>query len=110
MLPRFCLLSRLAPCAALLTLLTLGGCQSLLDARYRDSVPPTQGTLTFPELSDSASVRRNALGMPLIEAHTLPGALFTLGYVHASDRLSQMVGMRLMASGRLARSEEHTSE
>jgi acyl-homoserine-lactone acylase len=102
MLPRFCLLSRLAPCAALLTLLTLGGCQSLLDARYRDSVPPTQGTLTFPELSDSASVRRNALGMPLIEAHTLPGALFTLGYVHASDRLSQMVGMRLMASGRLA--------
>lgn len=103
MLPRpSCLLSPLALCAALLTALTLSGCQSLLDARYRNSVPPTQGTLTFHELADSASVRRNALGMPLIEAHTLPDALFTLGYVHASDRLSQMVGMRLMASGRLA--------
>ena len=92
----------LASRAALLTLLALGGCQSLVDARYRDSLSPTQGTLTFQELADSTSVRRNALGMPLIEARNLPDALFTLGYVHASDRLSQMVGLRLMASGRLA--------
>jgi acyl-homoserine-lactone acylase len=40
--------------------------------------------------------------MPLIETNTFHDALFTLGYVHASDRLSQMMSLRLMAEGRLA--------
>ena len=35
--------------------------------------------------------------MPLIESSSFHDAVFSLGYVHASDRLSQMVGMRLMA-------------
>jgi acyl-homoserine-lactone acylase len=56
----------------------------------------------FRAWAESASVRRNALGMPLIESSTFHDALFTLGYVHAGDRLSQMVGMRLLAQGRLA--------
>ncbi|WP_404944315.1 penicillin acylase family protein, partial [Pseudomonas syringae] len=29
-------------------------------------------------------------------------ALFTLGYVHAGDRIGQMLGMRLLAQGRLS--------
>ncbi|MEX6503167.1 penicillin acylase family protein [Pseudomonas zhanjiangensis] len=80
----------------------LSGCQSLLDSRYSASVAPDQGTVRLKGLAQSATVRRNALGMPLIETSTFHDALFTLGYVHASDRLSQMVGMRLMADGRLA--------
>ncbi len=40
--------------------------------------------------------------MPLIETGTFHDALFALGYVHASDRLSQMVSLRLLAQGRLA--------
>ena len=88
--------------ATTLALLALGGCHSLLDARYRNSLPQTEGTHAFPGLTDSVSLRRNALGMPLIEAGNLPDALFALGYAHASDRLSQMVGLRLMAAGRLA--------
>ncbi|MCQ4273237.1 penicillin acylase family protein [Pseudomonas kuykendallii] len=83
-------------------LLGLAGCQSLLDSRYADSVAPDQGVLRIKGVAESAVVRRNPLGMPLIESGNFHDALFALGYVHASDRLSQMVGMRLMAEGRLS--------
>lgn len=82
--------------------LLLGGCKAFLDGRYADSVAPQAGVLHLSGLAQSAEVRRNALGMPLIESDNLHDALFALGYVHASDRLSQMVGMRLLAEGRLA--------
>lgn len=95
-------LSRLALGAGLASLLGLGGCQSLLDKRYTDSLPPTQGVMRIQGLADTAVVRRNALGMPLIETRNYHDAMFALGYVHAGDRLSQMVGLRLMAGGRLA--------
>src|SRR5690606_1656175 len=72
------------------------------NSRYADSVPPTRGVERIQGLAESTSVRRNALGMPLIESSNFHDALFTLGYVHAGDRLSQMVGMRLLAEGRLA--------
>ena len=84
------------------SLTSLAGCQSLLNSRYADSVPPTRGVERIQGVAESASVRRNALGMPLIESSNFHDALFTLGYVHAGDRLSQMVGMRLLAQGRLA--------
>ncbi|MFI8481696.1 penicillin acylase family protein [Pseudomonas sp. NPDC078700] len=82
--------------------LVLSGCQSFLSSRYGDSVPPDQGIVSVKGLAKGAVVRRNALGMPLIETSTLHDAIFTLGYVHAGDRLSQMVGMRLLAEGRLS--------
>jgi acyl-homoserine-lactone acylase len=82
--------------------LSLTGCQSLLNSQYSSSLAPSQGTVYIKGLSQSVSIRRNALGMPLIESNSFHDALFSLGYVHASDRLSQMVGMRLMAQGRLA--------
>src|SRR5690606_39804115 len=41
-------------------------------------------------------------GKPLIEPSTFHDALVGLGYIHATDRLSQMVSLRLMAQGRLA--------
>jgi acyl-homoserine-lactone acylase len=81
---------------------SLTGCQSFLNSRYSDSVHPDQGIVKIKGLANSVVVRRNPLGMPLIETTTFHDALFALGYVHASDRLSQMVGMRLMAEGRLA--------
>jgi acyl-homoserine-lactone acylase len=89
--------------AALLTaVVTLTGCQSFLNSRYSNSVPPDQGIVQVKGLAQSVVIRRNPLGMPLIETTTFHDALFALGYVHASDRLSQMVGLRLMAEGRLA--------
>jgi acyl-homoserine-lactone acylase len=95
-------LALLAGASALTALVSLSGCQTWLDSRYRDSLPPASGVQPLKGLADSVSVRRNALGMPLIESRSFHDALFALGYVHASDRISQMVGLRLMAQGRLA--------
>ena len=85
-----------------LTAVSLSGCQSFLDKRYSESLVATQGTERVSGLAKSASIRRNALGMPLIESASFHDAIFALGYVHAGDRLSQMVGMRLLAQGRLS--------
>lgn len=82
--------------------ISLSGCQGWLNDRYADSLPPTSGVQPIKGLAESVSIRRNALGMPLIETGTFHDALFAMGYVHASDRLSQMVGLRLMAQGRLS--------
>jgi len=95
-------MAHLSLAAALTAVVTLSGCQSFLQSRYSASVHPDQGTARVQGLAQSVVIRRNALGMPLIETNTFHDALFALGYVHASDRLSQMVGLRLMAEGRLA--------
>lgn len=94
--------TRVTAAAALVGAVSLSGCQSWLDSHYADSLPPTTGIQPVKGLAQSVSIRRNALGMPLIETTTFHDALFALGYVHAGDRLSQMVGMRLMAQGRLS--------
>ncbi|MBD9424266.1 penicillin acylase family protein [Pseudomonas sp. PDM15] len=91
-----------AAAATLCSTLFLSGCQSFLNGRYASSVHPDQGIVRVQGLAQSVVIRRNPLGMPLIETTTFHDALFALGYVHAADRLSQMVGMRLLAEGRLA--------
>ncbi|MBU2257003.1 MAG: penicillin acylase family protein, partial [Gammaproteobacteria bacterium] len=95
-------MAHLSLAAALTAVVALTGCQSFLNSRYSDSVHPDQGIVRVKGLAQSVVIRRNPLGMPLIETTTFHDALFALGYVHASDRLSQMVGLRLMAEGRLA--------
>ncbi|MBO3276350.1 penicillin acylase family protein [Pseudomonas schmalbachii] len=95
-------LSRFGIAATLSAAVSLTGCQTWLSDRYAGSLPPTTGVQPIKGLADNVSIRRNALGMPLIETSTFHDALFAEGYVHASDRLSQMVGLRLMAQGRLA--------
>lgn len=87
---------------AALGLFGLTGCQSFLDSRQQSNQPPATGIVSLQGLATGASIRRNAQGMPLIESSSFHDTLFALGYVHASDRLSQMIGMRLLAEGRLA--------
>ena len=82
------------------TSVVLSGCQSWL--ANGSSVHPTKGNVKLKGLADNVWVRRNALGMPLIESRNFHDALFSLGYLHAADRLSQMIGIRLVAEGRLA--------
>ncbi|MFP3527588.1 penicillin acylase family protein, partial [Pantoea sp. SIMBA_072] len=69
---------------------------------HQDSVPPTSGVQPLKGLAQNVSIRRNAMGAPLIESSSFHDALFSLGYVHAGDRIEQMVAMRLLAQGRLA--------
>ncbi|UVL20480.1 penicillin acylase family protein [Pseudomonas sp. B21-023] len=90
---------RLGSAAALLGLLALGGCQM---GGYQDSVLPNSGVQPLRGLAQNVSVRRNAMGAPLIESGNFHDALFSLGYLHAGDRIEQMVAMRLLAQGRLA--------
>ncbi|WP_460418324.1 penicillin acylase family protein [Pseudomonas sp. microsymbiont 2] len=90
---------RLGKAAALLGLLALGGCQM---GGYQDSVLPNTGVQPLKGLAQNVSVRRNAMGAPLIESGNFHDALFSLGYLHAADRIEQMVAMRLLAQGRLA--------
>lgn len=66
------------------------------------SVDPPVGRTVLPGLSGEASVRRDALGVPLIEAANVADLAYVTGYVMAEDRLAQMVGMTLVAQGRLA--------
>ncbi|MGC7839282.1 penicillin acylase family protein [Pseudomonas wayambapalatensis] len=90
---------RFGTSAVLLGMLGLAGCQM---GGYQDSVPPTTGVQPLKGLAQNVSVRRNAMGAPLIESSSFHDALFSLGYVHAGDRIEQMVAMRLLAQGRLA--------
>lgn len=89
--------------ALLLSALTsaLAGCQ-LFESRAAQSVVPDTGVLRLQGIAQSSHIAKNAAGMPLIESGNLHDLLFTLGYSQASDRLTQMVQLRLLAQGRLA--------
>ena len=93
-------LPRFGVAAAVVGVLSLTGCQ--MNNHASQSLVPTSGVQPLKGLAQNVSVRRNAQGMPLIESSSFHDALFTLGYVHASDRISQMVRLRLLAQGRLA--------
>ena len=92
-------LPRFGVAAAVVSALGLAGCQL---QNTQDTLPPVAGVQPIKGLAKNVSVRRNAQGMPLIESNTFHDALFSLGYVHASDRITQMVTLRLLAQGRLA--------
>lgn len=93
-------LPRFGVAAAAAGFLSLAGCQ--LGGGDTETVMPSVGTFPVKGLAQNVSVRRNMLGMPLIESSSYHDALFTLGYVHAGDRITQMLSMRLLAQGRLA--------
>jgi len=61
----------------------------------------TSGALTAP-ISGPATVARDSLGVPHIEAASVEDALFLQGYVTAQDRLWQMDAIRRVAAGELA--------
>ncbi|WP_431036766.1 penicillin acylase family protein [Pseudomonas yamanorum] len=92
-------LPRFGVAAAIASALGLAGCQL---QSTQDTLPPVSGVQPIKGLAQNVSVRRNSQGIPLIESSTFHDALFTLGYVHASDRITQMVTLRLLAQGRLA--------
>ncbi|MBA1192089.1 penicillin acylase family protein [Pseudomonas entomophila] len=93
---------RLRAAAMLCGVLGLAGCQTV---SQQSTLPPSAGVQPLKGLAQNVSVRRNPQGMPLIESSTFHDALFSLGYLHAVDRIEQMVTLRLLAQGRLAELE-----
>ncbi|HVN72927.1 MAG TPA: penicillin acylase family protein, partial [Desulfomonilia bacterium] len=79
-----------------------GGCTNMVNRHFQDTVDPAQGTVSLPGLKDQVTVRRDTFGIPFIEAKSMADLAFAIGYVHASDRLTQMVGFKLASEGRLA--------
>ncbi len=64
-------------------------------------LPQTSGELNLP-VTASATVQRDALGIPHIQASNWEDAVFLQGYVTAQDRLWQMDALRRLAAGELA--------
>jgi penicillin amidase len=64
-------------------------------------LPKTSGEIAAP-VRGAATVRRDARGIPHIEASTWQDALFLQGYVTAQDRLWQMDGLRRFGAGELS--------
>ena len=89
---------RIAAVAGIFAALVLAGFYLFL----RQSLPQTQGNIRLAGLSSPAEVLRDRYGIPHIFAGSLADASFTLGFVHAQDRLWQMEMNRRIASGRLA--------
>ncbi len=68
----------------------------------KKSLPEYDGTTTLSGLNNSVTVLRNSFAVPMIIAQNKEDAMFTLGYIHAQERLFQMDVARRAGEGRLS--------
>jgi penicillin amidase len=88
----------------LVVLVLLAACSGMLWLRSaaNAALPVLDGDLHLSELSAPVTVRRDAHGVPHIEAATQEDLFIAQGYVTAQDRLWQMDAYRRNANGELA--------
>ncbi|HVH19953.1 MAG TPA: penicillin acylase family protein [Myxococcota bacterium] len=81
------------------------GLRDLRSAQQRRAAfPEHDGRIALAGLKHPVAVRRDAHGVPHIEAQDESDGWFALGFVHAQDRLAQMLWLRQVANGRAAAS------
>jgi len=68
----------------------------------RASLPAFQGSIVASALGERVHVRRDSAGVPHIAARSEEDVWLALGFVHAQDRLAQMLWLRQLARGRVA--------
>ncbi len=68
----------------------------------RSSLPKVSGTTFLPGLDGQVEIVRDENGVPHIFASTDKDAYFSLGYVHAQDRMWQLEMNRRIGAGRLS--------
>ena len=68
----------------------------------RRALPQVDGEVRLPGLTSPVTVRRDALGVPHLQASSLPDLMRAQGYVTAQDRMWQMDLLRRRAEGQLA--------
>ena len=68
----------------------------------RRSLPQIDGHVRADGLTATASIERDARGMPVISARTRADLAFATGYAHAQDRFFQMDLSRRLAAGELS--------
>ena len=66
------------------------------------SIPDYENSLISEKISKDISIYRDNYAIPYIKSQTDEDAFFGLGYVHAQDRLWQMITLRRMVQGKLA--------
>jgi penicillin G amidase len=66
------------------------------------SLPLYEGELSVKGISNEVEIYRDSMAVPYILADTEEDAAFTLGYVHAQERLFQMDLIRRAGAGRLS--------
>ncbi len=87
----------------LVPLAATAGCRAMLDVRFKKTVTHVDGgEVRLEGLTRPVTIRRDSLGIPFVEAESVDDLSFAMGYVHASDRLMQMIGFKLTSQGRLA--------
>ncbi len=74
---------------------------ALVKALGGASVPKERGRITLQGLNAPVTIGRDALGIPLIEAEGIDDLFFATGYYTASERLGQMIMMKMMIQGRM---------
>ena len=89
-------------CLIAFVTLFLFGCASIMDWYFKRSVDPLNGEIVMPGLKEAVTVRRDEYGIPFVETKNMEDMAMAVGYLHASDRLSQMISYKLMSEGRLA--------
>ncbi|MCC6637784.1 MAG: penicillin acylase family protein [Ignavibacteriaceae bacterium] len=66
------------------------------------SVPDYEGEFEVAGLLDSVAIYTNREGIPFIKTSNTKDMFFTLGYLHARDRLLELEFNKLVAEGRLS--------
>jgi hypothetical protein len=84
----------------LFCLLLIGGIRERWAARA--AFPQDSGRITVPGLSAEVSIFRDEHGIAHAEARSRADALRALGFIHAQDRLAQMLWLSRLARGRTA--------
>lgn len=82
--------------------LMICGCSSILNMSFSKALPPMEGEQIVAGISQKVTVKRDNLGIPLIEAANMDDLIIAMGYVSAYDRFTQMEGFRLVGKGRLS--------
>jgi len=68
----------------------------------KSSLPQLNGQIQCNALQAPVTILRDSMGIPQILAETEADAYFTLGYLHAADRLFQIDLTRRLATGRIS--------
>jgi acyl-homoserine-lactone acylase len=82
--------------------IVLCGCSTLLNYYFKDTLPEKEGSEIIKGINHQVTIRSDAMGVEFIEAENINDLSFAMGYIHASDRLSQMIGFKLMSQGRIS--------
>ncbi len=89
-------------CAVVFILMALPACEDAFQHAFKSSVHPETGSLQVTGLANPVEIKRDDRGIPFIQAQSTDDLAFAMGYSHAADRLSQMIGLKLASQGRLA--------